>query len=119
MVASRVSALLADEKIKSISPVEERLIAILKDGGPLTRDQLVKKFPVRRNGKQFARTTIYDGLKKLIVRGEVKKYRFHTAPRCGCPTYHFNQKAHVEGCPGKRPGRGRPQVLFSLLDDRK
>jgi hypothetical protein len=63
---SLVSSTLSDEKGKSISPIEERLISILKDGGPLTRDQLVKKMAVPR-------TTIYDGLKKLIMRNEVKK----------------------------------------------
>jgi len=79
-----------DDKVNSISPVEERLISLLKDGGPLTRDQLVKKMAIPR-------TTIYDGLKKLIVRGEAKKYPFYQTER----------------------SRGRPQILFSLLDDRK
>jgi len=119
MVAYQASALLADEKIKSISPIEERLISILKDGGPLTRDQLVKKFPVRKNGKPFARTTIYDGLKKLILRGEVKRYPFKI--HCTCPTKRGQGfvKYHETGCLAKRPSRGAPQVLFSLLDDKK
>jgi len=78
---------LSDE---SISPIEERLISILKDGGPLTRAQFVKKMGIPR-------TTIYDGLKKLIRRGDVKKYTFYQAER----------------------SRGRPQVLFSLCDDKK
>ncbi|MBN2154157.1 MAG: hypothetical protein JW839_22065 [Candidatus Lokiarchaeota archaeon] len=43
------------------------------------------------------RTTIYDGLKKLIMRNEVKKYPLYQAER----------------------SRGRPQVMFSLLDDSK
>ncbi|NMC05606.1 MAG: hypothetical protein GYA24_10355 [Candidatus Lokiarchaeota archaeon] len=43
------------------------------------------------------RTTIYDGLKKLIMRNEVKKY----------PVYQTERS------------RGRPQVLFSLLEDKK
>ncbi len=87
---SLVSSTLIDDKSKSISPIEERLISIFKDVGPLTRDQLVKKMAVPR-------TTIYDGLKKLIKRNEVKKYPFYQAEQC----------------------RGRPQVLFSLLDDKK
>ena len=81
---------LVDDKLKSISPVEERLIAVLKDGGPLTRDQLVKKMDIPR-------TTIYDGLKKLIMRSEVRKYPFYQVERA----------------------RGRPQVLFSVIDDKK
>ena len=84
------SSSLMDDKLKSISPIEERLISLLKDGGPLTRDQLVKKMAVPR-------TTIYDGLKKLITRNEVKKYPFYQTER----------------------SRGRPQILFSILDDRK
>ncbi len=87
---SNSQVLLTDEKSKAISPIEERLLSILRNGGPLTRDQLVKKMAIPR-------TTIYDGLKKLIVRNEVKKYPFYQAER----------------------SRGRPQVLFSLLDDKK
>jgi predicted ArsR family transcriptional regulator len=80
------------ENIKNIpiSPIEEQLIGVLKDGGPLTRDQLVKKMEVPR-------TTIYDGLKKLIQRDEVKKYPYYQTER----------------------SRGRPQVLFSLLSQKK
>jgi predicted ArsR family transcriptional regulator len=81
---------LTDDKNKSISPIEERLISVLKDGGPLTRDQLVKKMATPR-------TTIYDGLKKLIMRAEVKKYPFYQTER----------------------SRGRPKVLFSVLDCKK
>jgi predicted ArsR family transcriptional regulator len=87
---SLVSSSLSDERSKSISPIEERLISILKDGGPLTRDQLVKKMAIPR-------TTIYDGLKKLITRNEIKKFPFYQTDR----------------------SRGRPQILFSLLDDKK
>ena len=76
-------------KDKSISPIEERLISVLADGGPLTRDQLVKKM-------EIPRTTIYDGLKKLIMRDEVKKYPFYETER----------------------SRGRPQVMFSLLSQK-
>lgn len=76
-------------KLKSISPIEEKLLVVLKEG-PLTRDQLVKKLAVPR-------TTIYDGLKKLIVRNEVKKYPLFATER----------------------SRGRPQVLFTILDDKK
>ena len=75
-----------DMKLKSISATEERLVALLKEG-PQTRDQLVKKL-------RIPRTTIYDGLRKLIRRNEVKKFPLFATER----------------------SRGRPQVLFSLLD---
>ena len=71
---------------KAISPIEEKLIAVLKDGGPLTRDQIVQKLSSHR-------TTVYDGLNKLIKRNEVKKYPFYQAER----------------------SRGRPQVLFCIV----
>jgi len=87
---SLVSSSLSDEKSKSISPIEERIISLLKDSGPLTRDQMVKKM-------EIPRTTIYDGLKKLIIRNEVKKYPWYVTER----------------------SRGRPLVLFCLLDDKK
>ena len=74
-----------DMKLTSLSAIEERLLALLKEG-PCTRDQLVKKLAIPR-------TTIYDGLRKLIIRNEVKKY----------PLFATDQS------------RGRPQVLFSLL----
>ena len=77
-----------DMKLKSISAIEERLVALLKEG-PQTRDQLVKKMAIPR-------TTIYDGLRKLITRNEVKKFPLFATDR----------------------SRGRPQVLFSLLDDK-
>jgi hypothetical protein len=73
-------------RLKSISPVEEQLVSMLKDGGPLTRDQLVQKTGVPRS-------TLYDGLKRLILRDEVKKYTFYETGR----------------------SRGRPQVLFALV----
>ena len=107
-----------DIKLKSLSAIEERLVAILKEG-PQTRDQLVKKlFPdtpvfvyerttaVTYTGNRTKkasiytiscrskRTTVYDGLRKLIIRNMVKKFPLFATER----------------------NRGRPQVLFSLLD---
>lgn len=76
-----------EDRFKSLSPLEERLVDILKEG-PLTRDQLVKKILVPR-------TTIYDGLKKLIVRNEVRKYPIS----------------------GEERSRGRPKVMFELVSD--
>jgi len=75
-----------DMKLKSLSAIEERLVVLLKEG-PQTRDQLVKKLAIPR-------TTIYDGLRKLIMRNEVKKFPLFATDR----------------------SRGRPQILFSLLD---
>ena len=84
-----LSADKGDMKLKSISPTEEKLLVALKEGS-LTRDQLVAKLGI-------ARSTIYDSLKKLIARNEVKKYPLFATER----------------------SKGRPQVLFSLLDDKK
>lgn len=75
-----------DLKITSISTIEDELLGVLK-GGPLTRDQLVQKI-------NKPRTTIYDGLRKLIMRNQVKKYPIFATDR----------------------PRGRPQVLFSLIE---
>jgi predicted ArsR family transcriptional regulator len=80
-----------DNKSRSISPIEERLIALLKDGEPLLREQLVKRMCIPR-------TTIYEGLAKLIARGEAKKFPFYASEKLR---------------------RGRPPVLFSLIDDKK
>nr|MDO8113712.1 hypothetical protein [Candidatus Sigynarchaeota archaeon] len=84
-----LSADKGDMKLKSISPTEEKLLVVLKEG-PLTRDKLVAKLGI-------ARSTIFDSLKKLIKRNEVKK----------CPLFATERS------------KGRPQVLFSLLDDKK
>nr|MDO8113579.1 hypothetical protein [Candidatus Sigynarchaeota archaeon] len=84
-----LSADKAPARSESISPTEEKLLVVLKEG-PLTRDQLVAKLAIPR-------TTIFDSLKKLIARNEAKKYPLFAAVR----------------------SKGRPQVLFSLLDDKK
>jgi len=76
-------------ELESISPIEEALLVLLKEG-PQTRDQLVKK-------TTLPRTTLYDGLRKLIIRNEVKKYPVYATDR----------------------SRGRPQVLFSIFDECK
>ena len=57
--------------------------------GPQTRDQLVQKL-------HAPRTTIYDPLRRLIKDGKVVKY----------PLFKTAQV------------RGRPQVLFSLMEER-
>ena len=72
---------------RRLSPMEVKVMEKLVDGGPLTRDQLVQKL------KGVPRTTIYDALKKLIMRHSATKY----------PFYETGQS------------RGRPKVLFSAL----
>ncbi|MFX0103136.1 MAG: helix-turn-helix domain-containing protein [Candidatus Hodarchaeota archaeon] len=76
-----------DANLKEKSPLEIQLLNLLSDGA-MTRGEMVKKLGIPR-------TTIYDGLKRLIVRNEVKKYPLHNQERA----------------------RGRPKVLFSLIDD--
>ncbi|MBD3188945.1 hypothetical protein GF325_19110 [Candidatus Bathyarchaeota archaeon] len=76
------------DQLSSHSELETQLLGVLEDG-PKTRDQLVKKLGIPR-------TTIYDGLKKLIINKEVKKYPLIVPNR----------------------GRGRPKVLFELNEDK-
>lgn len=72
---------------KDLSRLERRLIALLQKGA-LTRDQMVKKLGIPR-------TTIFDALKRLIVKERVKKYPLYCDERV----------------------RGRPKILFSLMDE--
>ncbi|MHA1793248.1 MAG: helix-turn-helix domain-containing protein [Promethearchaeota archaeon] len=74
-------------QFKSHTPLEEKLVDLLRKG-PMTRGEMVKRLNIPR-------TTIYDGLKSLILRNEVKKY----------PLYHSKMK------------RGRPNVVFELNQD--
>lgn len=76
-----------DASLKSHSKLEVQLLDLLSNGA-MTRGEMVKKLGIPR-------TTIYDGLKRLIVRNEVKKFPLHTQER----------------------SRGRPKVLFSLIDE--
>ncbi len=80
---------LSEDGSNPITPLEDQLMDLLKEG-PLTRDQMVKKLSVPR-------TTIYDGLKKLMVRNCVTKYPLYSEDR----------------------GRGRPKIAFTLLDNEK
>lgn len=101
-----------------MTAITMRLLTVLKEG-PQTRDQLVKKLfpdggeytcychaytqrgettrPTRKQTCLKYRTTIYDGLRKLIARNEVKKYPLFATER----------------------SRGRPQVLFALFDGKR
>ena len=50
-----------------LSPIQSNLIKILKNVGPLTRRELVKKL-------ETPRTTIYDNLVKLQKRKLIEKF---------------------------------------------
>ncbi|MHA1581033.1 MAG: helix-turn-helix domain-containing protein [Candidatus Baldrarchaeia archaeon] len=63
---------------------EEELLQILKEKGPLTRTELMEITGVPR-------TTLYDKLVKLILKGKVKKV------------------------PVKGNGRGRPKVYYEVV----
>lgn len=69
------------------SPLEMKLLDLLEDG-PMVRDEMVKRLGIPR-------TTIYDALKRLIKKKHVRKYNL---------------------CFDNMP-RGRPKVLFTLVDD--
>lgn len=79
---------LSNSETRPLTSLESKLIGVLQ-GGPLTRDQIVKRLSIPR-------TTVYDGLTKLMARNEVVKY----------PDYGN----------GDYLGRGRPSVLFSLFE---
>lgn len=74
------------DRFKPHTPIEEELVDLLKEG-PITRDQMVRRL-------RKPRTTIYDGLKRLIVRNEAKKFPLVLGGRA----------------------RGRPKVLFALAE---
>jgi len=63
---------------------EEELLRILKEKGPLTRTELMEITGVPR-------TTLYDKLVKLILKGKVRKV------------------------PVKGNGRGRPKVYYEVI----
>jgi len=63
---------------------EEELLQILKEKGPLTRTELMEITGIPR-------TTLYDKLVKLILKGKVKKV------------------------PVKGNGRGRPKVYYEVV----
>ena len=75
------------------SALENDLLDLLSEGA-MTRSEMVKKLGIPR-------TTIYDALKRLIVRGLVLKYPLRNALDEG------------------RSVRGRPRVLFDLIDGGK
>lgn len=88
-VAAKAREELEKKRDHQFAMVDEQITVVLKDK-PLTRDQLVEKTGAPR-------TTVYDGLKRLIMRNEAKKYPFYETER----------------------NRGRPRVLFALIGDQK
>lgn len=84
-----LSTPIIDIKDQPLMPIEESLLGVLKEGS-YTRKQLVKRLGIPR-------TTIYDGLKKLIRRELASK----------SPLYVAEQH------------RGRPQVIFFLVAGKK
>ena len=63
------------------NPTDRRVLEILTDEGPMTRNQLVTKTSI-------ARSTLYDSLSRLILKG------------------------HVSKSSDKSQSRGRPKVFF-------
>ena len=76
-----------EEPKHTLGKLERQIIALLKNGA-LTRDQLVEQLGIPR-------TTIYDSIRRLILWNIVTKYPLDTTER----------------------SRGRPRILFSLIDE--
>ncbi len=70
------------EPTQEISSLDASVLNILKQQGPITRGQLVKKTGIPRS-------TLYDSLVRLMLKELVKK---------------FSDSTHVS--------RGRPQIFF-------
>ncbi|MHA1990502.1 MAG: helix-turn-helix domain-containing protein [Candidatus Hodarchaeales archaeon] len=71
---------------QDMSSLDSNVLSILKQQGPITRGQLVKKTGIPRS-------TLYDSLFRLILKGLVRKYpdKSHTAR--GRPQVYFEAKA--------------------------
>lgn len=68
---------------RPLAPLEEQLMRLLMEG-PMVRGAIARAMAMPR-------TTVYDGLRKLMIKGLVTSY-----------------PEHVEGA-----GRGRPRVWFA------
>jgi len=74
-----------EQETVRLPPLQQDIISILREHGPATRAELIEEL-------QMPRTTIYDGLRKLMKRKIVARF------------------------PGERTGkRGRPKVIFELI----
>jgi len=74
---------------EDLTPIQIRLIEILKNSGPLTRKMLVKEL-------NTPRTTIYDNLIKLQKRKIVTKFRDNNGER-GRPLVYWRIKNRRDG----------------------
>ncbi|NHJ03218.1 MAG: hypothetical protein EAX90_00170 [Candidatus Heimdallarchaeota archaeon] len=75
-----------ESTIEEQVPIEEFLTDILEEKGPITRGTLVSL-------TNIPRTTLYDVLSKMIMKGKVEKK------------------------PVKSNKRGRPKILFSIKNE--
>jgi predicted ArsR family transcriptional regulator len=74
-----------DKEQKITNTTDKKVINILHQKGSLTRSELVKITGI-------ARSTLYDSLTRLTIKGKVTKYS------------------------NKSPGPGRPKVFFKLTE---
>lgn len=80
----KIKAQLKEQKIKyipSLSSIDRLIIGVLQSHGPMTREDLVKR--IRK-----PRTTIYDHLVKMNIKGFVEKYSVITKKR-GRPKVYY------------------------------
>ncbi|MHA1990944.1 MAG: hypothetical protein ACW981_10470 [Candidatus Hodarchaeales archaeon] len=74
-----------DKEQKITNNTDKKVISVLHQKGSLTRGEMVKSTGI-------ARSTLYDSLTRLTIKGKVTKY------------------SH------KSPGPGRPKVFFKLTE---
>ena len=74
-----------EEEANKQIPIEEFLLDILENKGPITRGTLVSL-------TNIPRTTLYDVLSKMIMKGQIEKKPIRTNKR------------------------GRPKILFAIKD---
>jgi len=80
----KIKAQLKEQKIKylpSLTGIDRMIIDVLQSYGPMTREELVKKI-------KKPRTTIYDHLVKMNIKGIVEKYSVITKKR-GRPKVYY------------------------------
>lgn len=71
---------------QDMSSLDSNVLSILKQQGPITRGQLVKKTGIPRS-------TLYDSLFRLILKGLVRKYPDKSHTSRGRPQVYFEAKA--------------------------
>ena len=68
-----------------LSPLDEKVLMKLKEVGPITRSELVKITGIPRS-------TLYDSLFRLILKGMVRKYPNRNTQSRGRPQVLFEAK---------------------------